>query len=201
MIIGKFIYRVIGKLNAIMIAGKVLFYYKHVFRYFGKGSTIINPIILNNPQNIIVGNNVTILNNAWLSGPKGNMTSKLVLKIDNYCAIGNYCHIYATEGIHIEEKVLIADKVYISDNLHNYTNINVPVIDQSIIQLSAVIIGKGSWIGENVCIIGASIGKNCVIGANAVVTKDIPDYSIAVGIPARVIKKYNQQKGIWQKVE
>ena len=52
-------------------------------------------------------------------------------------------------------------------------------------------IGDGTWIGENVCIIGASIGKQCVIGANSVVLKDIPDYCVAVGLPAKVIKKYN----------
>lgn len=50
-------------------------------------------------------------------------------------------------------------------------------------------IGEGSWIGENVCVCGANIGKHCVIGANSVVTKDIPDYSVAVGCPARIIKK------------
>lgn len=60
-----------------------------------------------------------------------------------------------------------------------------------------MVIGEGSWIGENVCVIGASVGRHCVIGANAVVTKDIPDYSVAVGAPARVIKKYNFNRGAW----
>lgn len=50
-----------------------------------------------------------------------------------------------------------------------------------------MVIGEGSWLGENVCVIGANIGKHCVIGANSVVTKDIPDYSIAVGAPAKII--------------
>jgi acetyltransferase-like isoleucine patch superfamily enzyme len=62
------------------------------------------------------------------------------------------------------------------------------------------VIGEGSWLGENVCVIGASIGKHCVIGANSVVTKDIPDYSVAVGIPAKVIKKYNFNKCEWEKI-
>ena len=57
-----------------------------------------------------------------------------------------------------------------------------------------------SWLGENVAIIGASIGKNCVIGANAVVTDDIPDYSVAVGIPARVIRQYDAPSGQWHRV-
>lgn len=58
-------------------------------------------------------------------------------------------------------------------------------------------IGDGSWIGENVSIIGEIVGKNCVIGANSVVTKDIPDFSVAVGIPAKIIKQYNQTTKQW----
>ena len=58
-------------------------------------------------------------------------------------------------------------------------------------------IGEGSWLGEHVCVIGASIGKHCVIGANAVVVHDIPDYSVAVGAPARVIKKFNEDSNSW----
>lgn len=62
-------------------------------------------------------------------------------------------------------------------------------------------IGEGTWLGENVCVIGAKIGKHCVIGANSVVTKDIPDYSIAVGAPARIIKQYNFKENVWKVVE
>lgn len=200
MPISNLIYRAITKFKAILITIKIKFYYQHIFRHFGQGSTIKKPIILNNPQNIFIGDHVTILYNAWLSGPPYNKGQESILKVGNNSAIGNYSHIYATNQIIIEDKVLIADKVYISDNLHNYKNIALPIIDQGINQLSAVIVGQGSWIGENVCIMGASIGKNCVIGANAVVTKDIPDYSVAVGIPAKVIKRYNNETGMWQSV-
>jgi len=66
--------------------------------------------------------------------------------------------------------------------------------------LSPVSIGDGSWIGENVCIVGATIGKNCVIGANSVVTKNIPDFCVAVGIPARIIKRYDLNKCAWIRI-
>ena len=197
MNLGEISYKVITKLNLILIEAKVKFYYRHIFGSFGQGSIIKKPIILNNPHNIFIGENVTILYSAWLSGPDGFQKKKTVLRIGNGCAIGNYAHIYATEEIIIEDKVLIADKVYISDNLHNFTSVAIPIIDQGINQLSRVVIGQGSWIGENVCIIGSSIGKNCVIGANAVVTKNIPDYCVAVGIPAKVIKTYNHKLGTW----
>lgn len=80
--------------------------------------------------------------------------------------------------------------VYITDCDHEYRNIDVPVIEQGIVQKGqAVSIGDGSYIGINTVIVGnVKIGKHCVIGANSVVTKDVPDYSVAVGIPARVIK-------------
>ena len=68
-------------------------------------------------------------------------------------------------------------------------------------QESKVIIGEGSWLGTNVVVVGkVSIGKHCVIGANSVVTKDIPDYSVAAGIPAKVIKKYDFEKKEWVRV-
>lgn len=102
--------------------------------------------------------------------------------------------------MHIHKSALLAEHVYISDNLHGYSNINVPIKDQPLTQLRDVNIGEGSWIGENVCIIGASIGKNSVVGANSVVTHDIPDYCVAVGIPAKVIKKYNLDSCLWEKV-
>ena len=95
----------------------------------------------------------------------------------------------------------MADKVYLSDNLHSYLNIDLPVIDQQIQQTNPVLIGDGAWIGENVCVIGASVGRNSVIGANSVVTKDIPDYCIAVGSPAIIIKRYNADTKQWCKTD
>jgi acetyltransferase-like isoleucine patch superfamily enzyme len=122
------------------------------------------------------------------------------LKIGDGTSIGNFGHIYATSSIIIKNKVLIADKVYIADNLHGYSNPLIPIIDQPVEQLKEVIIDDGAWIGENVCIIGSCVGKNSVIGANSVVTKDIPDYCVAVGVPARVIKKFDFESQSWVRV-
>lgn len=87
--------------------------------------------------------------------------------------------------------------MYISDNLHGFNDINTPIKDQPLCQLKEVTIGSGSWIGENVCIIGASVGKNSVVGANSVVTHDIPDYCVAVGAPAKIIKRFDSEKQKW----
>lgn len=81
--------------------------------------------------------------------------------------------------------------MYITDCDHEYRNISVPVIDQGITQKGQTVsIGHGSYIGINAVIVGnVKIGKHCVIGANSVVTHNVPDYSVAVGSPAKVIKK------------
>jgi acetyltransferase-like isoleucine patch superfamily enzyme len=60
-------------------------------------------------------------------------------------------------------------------------------------------IGEGSWLGEGVAVIGACIGRNCVVGANSVVTKDVPDYCVVAGAPARIIKRYDPASGLWRK--
>ena len=124
-------------------------------------------------------------------------SGKAELIIEDGTIIGNFNHIFATKKIVIHKDVLTADKVYISDNLHGYENINLPIIKQAIVQKGEVEIGEGCWLGENVCVLGAHIGKHCVIGANSVVTKDIPDYSVAVGAPARIIKRYDFIKKSW----
>jgi acetyltransferase-like isoleucine patch superfamily enzyme len=60
------------------------------------------------------------------------------------------------------------------------------------------VIGEGSWIGHNACVIGVRVGKHCVIGASAVVLRDLPDYSVAVGAPARVVRRYDVEAKAWR---
>ncbi len=116
--------------------------------------------------------------------------------------IGERCRISIAHSLVIGEKVLFSPNVYITDNDHEYRNIEVPVIDQGITTgNNRVRIGGGSYIGINSVIIGnVSIGNHCVIGANSVVTKDVPDYCVVAGTPARVIKKYNAETESWEKV-
>lgn len=157
-------------------------------------------IICQGQRNIKIGRQVSIGRCSWLAAVPLTSEKECSLIINNGCYIGNFAHFYATKSIKIEKNVLIADKVYIADNLHGYENINLPIIEQPIIQKQNVTIGEGSWIGENVCIIGANVGKHCVIGANSVVTHNIPDYSVAVGAPARIIKKYDFIQNKWVKI-
>ncbi len=94
------------------------------------------------------------------------------------------------ESIIIEDDVMIGAGVHIYVNNHRFDNINIPFIDQGYYPDEQVFIGKGSWIGANTIILpGVRIGENTVIGAGAVVTKSIPGGVVAVGNPARVIKR------------
>ena len=146
-----------------------------------------------------IGDYVSIHNKAWLVALEGNTIPRLI--IEDYTEIGHFSVIASMRYVHIGKRVLMADKVYISDNIHGYEDITTAIMAQPVVFKGNVYIGDDSWIGQNVCIIGAKIGKHCVIGANSVVTNDIPDFSVAVGSPARVIKRYNFKTNAWQRTD
>jgi len=179
---------------------KAELYYKFIFKSFGKNSTLWDPLLIMNPKGICIGSNVEILYRVWLAALPCSVFHEASLVIEDGCRIGNLTQIFSTKSITIHRNVIISGKVYIADNQHSYSNPLIPVKHQSIEQKKEVVIGEGSWLGQNVCVIGASIGKNCVIGANSVVTSSIPDYSVAVGAPARVIKQYDFNAKMWRKV-
>jgi acetyltransferase-like isoleucine patch superfamily enzyme len=84
---------------------------------------------------------------------------------------------------------LIGSSVHIYVDTHAFDNVNIPIYDQGFYDSKDVLLREGCWIGANTVILpGVTIGKNAVVGASSVVTKSIPDYAIAVGNPARVIR-------------
>lgn len=173
------------------------FFYKLFFKEFGKGSRIINPLKIRNSKFILLGKNVSINDYVFLMALPTSNNDSPYLSIGDNVNIGHFNHIICNHKIIIENDVLTADHVYISDNNHNYSDVNIPISKQGIVSKAETYIGEGSWIGENVCIISAHVGKHCVIGANSVVINNIPDYSVAVGNPARVIKQYDFQLNKW----
>ncbi|MFA6195045.1 MAG: DapH/DapD/GlmU-related protein [Sulfurimonas sp.] len=106
--------------------------------------------------------------------------------------IGENCHIGCINRIHLGNNVLIASNVYITDHFHgniDALSLNIPPAERKVISKGSVIIEDNVWIGEGVAIMpNIRLGKNSIIGANAVVTKDIPENCVAGGIPAKVIK-------------
>lgn len=149
-------------------------------------------------QGVYIGKNCSLkgkehitLEDAVTVRPYAQIWSGGTVRIGRCSEIGERCRISIANSLNIGEKVLLSPNVYITDCDHEYRDIEVSVIDQGIVQEGqTVTIGDGSYIGINAVIVGnVRIGKHCVIGANSVVTKDVPDYCVAVGSPARVIKK------------
>ncbi|MGB3159722.1 MAG: DapH/DapD/GlmU-related protein [Carnobacterium sp.] len=128
---------------------------------------------------------------------------KKLLIIGLNCEIGDSVHIVAHERVIIGDNVLIASKVFISDTNHGSYSGNKPSSPKTPpnrrpLVTKPILIGNNVWIGENVCVLpGVTIGDGCIIGANSVVNKNIPDNCIAVGVPAKVIKEFNDKKKLW----
>jgi acetyltransferase-like isoleucine patch superfamily enzyme len=112
------------------------------------------------------------------------------LHIGHGTYIGRFVQINAWRNVAIGNDVLVADRVFISDADHNYANTNVPIRLQGDSFCGEVILREGCWIGIGAVILpGVTIGRNSVVAANAVVTKDVPDCVVVGGIPARIIKQ------------
>ena len=192
MIITHIVYVLLREISSIK--------YRIRLRHFGSKSQIISPLHIDG-KNIYIGSNVHVNYKTWLASNPLTGEKHSELRIEDGCIIGHFNEIYATKSVVLEKNVLTADRVYISDNLHEYKDIKTPISLQPIRQNGTVKIGEGSWIGVGVSILGANVGKHCVIGANSVVTRDIPDYCIVVGIPAKIIKRYCFETETWRKTD
>jgi serine acetyltransferase len=170
--------------------------YRVRFRSLGRNALLVAPFRVDGGENIDLGAGAFVQRGAWLycTGIDGIPAS---LEIGAGCVFGYNNHITAVRKVVIGEQVLTANNVYISDNLHEFADVSTPIMHQPVRFRSAVTIGAGSWIGENACIIGASVGRNCVVGANAVVTRDVPDFCVVAGVPAVVIKQYDPSSRAW----
>ena len=114
------------------------------------------------------------------------------IKIGDNTSIGEYCHITAAKEITIGDGVLTGRFCYISDNNHgksDYEALKIRPADRDLYIKGPVHIGNNVWMGDRVCVLsGVTIGEGAVIAANAVVTKDVPAYSVVGGVPAKVIR-------------
>lgn len=186
-----FIYHLIAKFRG-------LFIYPWKFAHYGKHSLLLQPMQLESEEHISIGNRVFIY---WQVRLSTEVTHPGIhITIGDGCCLGGHNQIMGYNSVVLEDHIITAENVFISDNLHGYDDPVTPIMYQPLRPLQPVRIGAGSWIGRNVCILGASIGKHCVIGSNAVVTHDIPDYSVAVGAPAKVIKQYDFTSKQWKSV-
>ena len=175
------------------------FLYRFSFKELASKSTLSMPFSVEGARYIAIKKEVFIKPNAWFLALNYSDSDSLDTKlfIGNNTYIGRNAHIVALKNIKIGKNVLMGDNVYIADNFHRFDKADIPYKDQGVGFKSAVEIGDGTWLGENVCVISSKIGRQCIVGANSLVIKDIPDYCMVAGSPARIIKKYNHTTQSW----
>ena len=171
--------------------------WKMQFAYFGENANIAYPSILSGIKDISIGDRTSIKAYSRMENYY-SLNTDIQIFIGGGSDIGYYFTILNASSVIIGEDCLIASHVLITSENHTLNpELNVSSQNQPL-RAEPVIIGNGCWIGEKVCILpGVIIGKKCIIGAGSVVTKSIPDYSIAVGNPAKVIKQYNFERHCW----
>jgi len=173
--------RVRSKLFSQLISG--------AFAGFGKRTVLMCPLRLSGENRIAIGDHVFIGPGSWLQTLPDGDNKSVAVSIGRGTSIVGDCVISAVRSVHLEENVLLARNVYISDHMHKYTDVEIPVMAQGVEKIQPVLVKRGAWLGQNVVVCpGVTIGAGAVVGANSVVARDIPDFSVAVGAPARVVK-------------
>jgi len=156
------------------------------FGAFGPKSVIQLPVRIHGERRIFIGSGVFIGPRSWLQ-MLSHDHGEIVL--GDGTSMMSSCTLSAVESIRIGRKVLMASNVYIADHRHEFTDPDLPVMDQGVCDIGPVEVGDGAWLGQNVFVgPGVRIGHGAVVGANSVVLNDVPPRSVAVGTPARVIR-------------
>ena len=189
----------IYKFNTIfnsMIEMVVSIMYKMQFKFCGKSVRIEKLGKLVGARYISIGDKSDIQQmtflTAWDNCGEQNFVPEISIGKD--CHIGAFNHITCVNRIEIGDGFVSGKWVTITDNAHGNIDFNSmiqPVSERYIVSKGPIVIGKNVWIGDKVSILpGVTIGDGVIIGANSVVTKDIPPFCVVGGIPARVIKVF-----------
>lgn len=163
----------------------------------GKNPLFMRSVKIYGGKNIVIGDNFYCYWGVRIEtySIHNNVKFQPKITIGNNVSFNPDCHIAAILNIEIQDGVLFASRVFVTDHFHgdsSLSSLKIPPHERLLISKGKVIIKENAWLGEGVAVMpGVTIGKNSIIGANSVVTKDIPDYAIAVGVPAKVIKQYN----------
>lgn len=167
---------------------------RKVFAKWEDGTCAVFPCYFRGTQYMSVGKNVVFSRGTRIEAVAMYMGKryKPTIEIGNRVQFNPNCHIGAINKVVIADDVLIGSNVLITDHSHGEVTreeLSIPPRKRRLYSKGAVMIHKGVWIGENVSILpGVTIGKNAIIGANAVVTKDVPENAVMGGNPAKVIK-------------
>lgn len=183
------------KWHYVIYMAKIRFYtekYKRCFKSFGKNSIIGKPSLLQGTNAISIGDGCSIKEDVSIRC-YNNLEKSSQIIIGNGVGISAFSNITCTNKIVIGDGVRIGRMVLITDNSHGNNDtiaeLNIPVLERQVVSKGPVVIGKNVWIGERACILpNVTVGDGAIIAANAVVTKDVPPYSVVGGCPAKVLK-------------
>ncbi len=169
------------------------------FADYGRDVYIHPKAIISRPEYMAVGDGCRI--GAYASVylhplEKGHTGPLLVLGKGVFVGIRSI--ISAHYRVELRDNVLLGPNVLIADAHHRYEDVTVPIRNAGMTGKSFVVIEEEAWIGMNSCIFrGVTVGRHSVVGANSVVNADVPPYSVVVGIPARVVRRYDHQLQQW----
>ena len=161
------------------------------FHSFGTASVLHRPAWVYGAHKIAVGDGVLTLHGLWLSVERPAWErEEPVIRLGDRVGIRPYCTISAAESVVLEDDVIVSAFTSIIDSDHTFGAPGDEPVNVMFnpLETSPIRIGAGTWIGERVAVLrGSDIGRHCAIGANSVVRGTIPDFSVAVGAPARVV--------------
>ena len=177
--------------------------YKMLFRRMGSG-TYVSPFIQCVGLDCVsLGDRSRISRNTRLLALKAYRSQFFdpQINIGGNVSIGFGCTLSCVNSIEIGDDVTIGDNVYIADSSHEYRDIRHGILDQPLLP-GRVFIGQGAWVGYGAFIAGnVSLGEHSVVGANSVVTRSVPAYTVVAGAPARPVKRYSHELGEWVKID
>ncbi len=195
-------YTVYNKIN-FKLAKLFTLFIRGSFKKCGSGTIFFFPNRFDNPQKMVLGDNVVIYANCWLNVVENyaGLSHSGNLSIGSNCIISYGSQLSACKEINIGNNVGIGKNCVIVDHIHDYTVLHKPILYAPISDGQPVIIEDDVFIGNNSSIApGVSIGRHSFIGANSVVLSDIPAFCMAAGNPAKVIKIYDDQEKKWMKI-
>ncbi|WP_423216734.1 acyltransferase [Streptococcus equinus] len=159
--------------------------------------SIIGPETFHFGKNIRIGKYYKLHNFTEYEGKQ--YKASLYIGDDSY--IGDFFTVNNADKIQIGKNALIASNVLLVTLNHGISLKDGKPFSKQDLSTGPIVIGDNCWIGERVIVLpNVAIGNNCVIGANSVVTKSIPDNSIAVGNPAKVIKCWDKEENSWKRI-
>lgn len=175
-------------------------------RSVGRGVRISHSTEISGGRFIEIGNGVGIGRRCWLlvqgaDSRKADAGPAIIVGAGTQ--VGEGCTFSAASHIRVGCNVLFGARVWVTDHNHVYTDIEKPILAQGWTSQGYVDIEDNCWLGTGAVIIGSrtvKVGKGSVVGANSVVTSDVPAHSVVAGNPARVIRQYDPKTATWNRL-